>query len=423
MNKMNKLKTTTMLMAMLCVTGYVRAQTPVDIVQTWTDPGTAGWINDPAQTALSNPGGYLNMQFPDQSMPGFQSDIMRMTIGSSNTLFTNISFRFLAVDILPSTARLYVHSSKSDNYWYLPLADLLEGQWTTFNVPLDFALTNWMMAPVNSVDQFRRDMVSVDWVGVYVARRGDITAQNYAIDDFRIQGVTIPTSVSISGAVSYDGEQESGAIKVYAASTEGTVMTVMANPGNYQIGGLKVATDYTMSAYRDSNGNNMQEFWEPSGTWTGNPAKVYVSDLKDINITMTEPFSADGLPYWWLNKYFGISGPGGQGGGGPSLADVDSDGDGRRNYAEYWAGTDPTNFLSQFYVEIAWAKKAGGVEGVVIRWDSINKRTYAVWRSENLMRGFTRIDFGIAGTPPFNEYDDTTATNRLSSYYYKVQVE
>jgi hypothetical protein len=420
---MNKSGTTTMLVAILCVAGYVRAQTPVDVVQTWTDPDTAGWTNDVTQTTLSNPGGYLNMRFPDQTMPGFQADTMRMA-AIPNTLLTNISFRFLSADIDPSAVRLCLHSSRSDNYWYVPLSNPPQGEWTTFNVPVDLSLANWIMAPVNSDDQFRKDMVCVDWVGVYVLRRGDIAAQNYAIDDFRIQGVTIPSSVSISGAVSYDGEQqETGVIHVNAVSTRRSSSTAMAGTGSYQIGGLDLGTDYTMSAYRDSNNNNVQDLWEPSGTWTGNPARVYLSDLTGVDIAMGDPTSADGLPYWWLNRYFGVTEPGGEGGGnGQSFADIDSDGDGMRNYGEYRAGTDPTNCLSRLAVEIALVDKGGGLKSLVIRWGAVEKHSYAVWRSEALISGFTRIESGIAATPPLNEYEDVTATNRVP-YYYKVQVE
>lgn len=414
---MNRLRTMAILAAAFCVALSSHAQTPVSTMETWLNPGTDGWTNDPSQTMLSNPGGYSNMQFGQQSSPDNQSDIMRVNV-SSGTLFTNISFRFLAADTCPSEVRLCLHSAASDSLWYVILPNPPQGEWIAYDVPVDFSLATWIVGPDNFEDQFRRDMLSVDWVGVYVRRHSDVVAQNYAIGDFQMQGVTIPSCVSISGAVQYSGDQ-AGPIYVCAAGgPTGIVSTVISGPGSYQLTVLQLETDYTIFAYRDSNNNGTQEYWEATGSWTGNPARVYFSSLTGVNITMRDPMTWDGLPYWWVLQYF----PTWQIGSTESLAAMDSDGNGMSNYAKYVAGLDPTNFLSVFNVDIAQIDLGNGIRSVVVGWNSASNRTYAVWRTADLTQGFTKIVSGIAATPPRNEYQDPDAVDG-TRYFYRVQVQ
>jgi len=402
--------------ATLCVVMYSHAQTPVDIIETWTNSDTAGWTNNPSQTTLLNPGGYLNMQFPGQSSPSNQSDIMYVDL-PSEILFTNISFGFFSADVSPSSVRLCMHSTNG-NLWCVILPGPFQGQWTPYDVPVDFSQANWSVGPDSSADQFRSDMLSVDWVGVYIVRHSEVSAQNYGIKHFEMQGVTIPGSVSISGTIRYAGDQ-GGPIYVSAfGSPMGSITTTLAGAGSYRLTGLPLATDNTISAYRDSNNDNTQEFWEATGSWTGNTARVYITDLARVDITMSDPMTWDGLPYWWVLQYF----PTWQIGSLESLATMDSDGNGMSNYAKYLAGVDPTDFLSVFSVDIENVDMGNGVMGILIGWNSISNRTYDVWRTADLTLGFTKTVSGIAATPPRNEYEDPDATNG-TNYFYRVQVE
>lgn len=164
----------------------VGAQTNVDIIDTWTDAGIAGWTNSALpQCVLSNPGGYLNLKFTAQSQSDFVSDIMQRD--STGIVVTNISFRFLASNTPPSAVRVYFHSAVRGNSWYVNLDPPVAGGWVTYDVPLNTTKA-WSMGPDGSVDQFNSDIEWVDWVGVYVRRHGDPSAQNYCVDDFRIQG-------------------------------------------------------------------------------------------------------------------------------------------------------------------------------------------------------------------------------------------
>ena len=293
-----------------------------------------------------------------------------------------------------------------------------QGEWTAYDVPVDFSMATWIVGPDNSEYQFRRDMLSVDWVGVYVRRHSDVVAQNYAIANFGMQGVTIPAGVSVSGAVQYSGDQ-GGPIHVWAfGGATGIVSTVISEPGSYQLTGLPIATDYAIFAYRDSNNNGTQEFWEATGSWTGNPARIYISGLTGVDITMTDPMTWDGLPYWWVLKYF----PAWQIGSTASLGAMDSIGNGMSNYAKYVAGLNPTNFLSVFSVDIQLIDLGDGTRSVVVGWNSVSNRTYSVWRTADMTQGFTKIASGIAARPPWNEYQDPDAVDG-SSYFYRVQVE
>jgi hypothetical protein len=399
------------------------AQTPVDTVQSWTDPGPSGWTNTPSVTTLSNPGGYLDMGFRAQSFPSGQADIMRVDV-APGILLTNISFSFLATNMSPSAVWLYIHSSRSNTWWYSPLSIPPQGEWTAYNVPVDFSLANWVIGPDSSRERFRLDMLHVDWVGVYVMRDTSIAAQDYCLDDFRMQGITIPASLSISGTVAYTGEQE-GPIYVYAMDPNdppGTPIVMITDPGAYQISGLTVGTDYLVGAYRDSDSNGVRQQWEASGSFVGNPLRLYVSDTNGVDITMSDGVTPDGLPYWWTWRYFGSLEPVGQGGGGQSFAFLDSDGDGLNNWGEYRAGTDPTNSASVFTIGMWRIENGEGDYRLIVYWDSIAKRTYNLWRSENLFDGFITIESGIQANPPINEYEDTNAVAGRQ-YFYRVEVK
>ena len=164
----------------------VFSQAPVDTNETWTSAGTGGWYGYQPQSTLSNPGGCLNMQFAEQFQPMCVSDIAQRNL--SGSVVTNISFRFVALNSLPSAVRLYFHSSLNGHFWYVNLTPPpVTGDWVAYDVPVNSAV-RWIMGPDGNVEQFNSDIEWIDWVGVYVRRNGDVGAQNYAIDDFHVLG-------------------------------------------------------------------------------------------------------------------------------------------------------------------------------------------------------------------------------------------
>lgn len=162
------------------------AQGGVDLIDTWTDAGVAGWTNSGPKGSLANGGGYLNLRFGAQSRPESACDIARRPT-DTGIIITNVSFAFRAIDMRPSAMRLYLHSNRSGNSWYVNLDVGVVGEWMAFSVPMTYA-AGWVVGPEGTEEQFLSDIQSVDWIGVYVRRSGSEAAQNYGIDNVWITG-------------------------------------------------------------------------------------------------------------------------------------------------------------------------------------------------------------------------------------------
>ncbi len=106
------------------------------------------------------------------------------------------------------------------------------------------------------------------------------------------------------------------------------------------------------------------------------------------------------------------------------LQGLDDDGDGMSNYAEWRAGTNPTNDNSRFRIDAASRIHEPVDRGVALTWDAIPYRAYSVWKSTNLFEDFTRgtqiVNYDVE--IPVHEYVDTAATNS-GPYFYRVSVE
>lgn len=168
--------------------GAAHAQTPITTIYTWSPPGLNGWTHASAYTALSNPGGYLNIRFYAQEQPYAVTDIAWVDV--EDLLITTLSFRLLPHDVPPSAVRLYLHSEASGNMWYITLPKPTKGKWTNYSVPVKHS-EGWASGTANSEAQFLLDVESIDWVGVYVRRHGTPKTQNYSIDDFTIRAYAI----------------------------------------------------------------------------------------------------------------------------------------------------------------------------------------------------------------------------------------
>jgi hypothetical protein len=132
--------------------------------------------------------------------------------------------------------------------------------------------------------------------------------------------------------------------------------------------------------------------------------------LTDI---VDDPEDADenGIPDAWEDRHGLLGDP-----------DDDADDDGMSNYAEWRAGTDPTNTLSRFFINAQSRHMEPVDRGVAVRWSSIRYREYSVWKSTNLLENFTREAANLFCTPPHNEYIDSAATNG-GPFFYRVTVE
>lgn len=77
---------------------------------------------------------------------------------------------------------------RRSNTWHLSHAPPAPGQQEDFTLPVSCA-TGWIKGPVQSEDELLDDLRSVDWVGVYIRRHGDIALQDFQIDDLTVRGM------------------------------------------------------------------------------------------------------------------------------------------------------------------------------------------------------------------------------------------
>ena len=126
---------------------------------------------------------------------------------------------------------------------------------------------------------------------------------------------------------------------------------------------------------------------------------LLVTDLVDDT-------DADGIKDYWAMKYFSAR-----------TVDkaADGDGDGMSNYAEFVAGTDPTNKSSVF----ALSGIAPAATGFEVRWLSAAGRRYTLLKAASLTNAFIAVATGLAANPPENTFTDEAANGAAA--FYKVQ--
>ena len=103
-----------------------------------------------------------------------------------------------------------------------------------------------------------------------------------------------------------------------------------------------------------------------------------------------------------------------------SDADDDDDGDKLSNLDELTAGTDPTNVLSRLRLtEVSMP----ATNQTLLRWSSVNRRSYGVSRSTRLAGAFAPMVTNLPATPPVNVFTTSTATARSAFYRIGVREE
>jgi T5SS/PEP-CTERM-associated repeat protein len=97
---------------------------------------------------------------------------------------------------------------------------------------------------------------------------------------------------------------------------------------------------------------------------------------------------------------------------------ADTDGDHVAAWAEYHAGTDPTNGLSYLGVQSVRTNA-----GIVIQWPGAADKRYRLERGTNLVVGFGQaLKTNIPGVPPMNAETDTTAVG-AGPWLYRILIE
>ena len=98
---------------------------------------------------------------------------------------------------------------------------------------------------------------------------------------------------------------------------------------------------------------------------------------------------------------------------------TDTDGDGSNDLTEWVTGTSPTDPASRQQVTI----EVRPGEGVIVRWNSVPGRRYALRKSIGCLDGFFDLVQDIPATPGgINEYRDILLPD-AKSVFYSIRVE
>jgi PKD repeat protein len=162
--------------------------------------------------------------------------------------------------------------------------------------------------------------------------------------------------------------------------------------------------------------------WKQRTYDTNTAAYIYVATTNVFTYTAVNRFQdsvGDGIPDWWRAQYFGGSGTTTN---ALSCATCDPDGDGRNNYQEYLAGTNPTNAASLFKIQSVTNNAAA----LTISFQSAWGRNYALYSTTNLAAGAWSavasqpVILGDGGVAAFT--NGSTATNARMFYRIGVQL-
>lgn len=132
-----------------------------------------------------------------------------------------------------------------------------------------------------------------------------------------------------------------------------------------------------------------------------------------VDIGATEFQGAEIEPFISLLSQFGLPDDG-------SADYTDADGDGMNNFAEWKAGTNPTN--AQSLLKLATPAFTSAPTGVVVTWQSVTNVPYYLQRASTLGSGFSTIQSNIVGRAGSTSYTDTSATDG-GPYFYRVGVQ
>jgi hypothetical protein len=108
----------------------------------------------------------------------------------------------------------------------------------------------------------------------------------------------------------------------------------------------------------------------------------------------------DGLPNWWERLFFANS--------TAAMGEIDSDGDGHSNRAEFLAGTNPNDGESVLSIIAVRAER----DVSIIRWSSVPNRTYSLWRLDPETFVSEVIVSNVVASPPVNSYTNSVSGTR-----------
>lgn len=210
---------------------------------------------------------------------------------------------------------------------------------------------------------------------------GGVASQTFGVaENFRVEHVTLTTGITHE----YRSDVE---IELVSPSGTTSLLAHRYDDPNEDI-------NWTFSTVRNWGEN-------AAGNWTVNVYDNYASDTGTVNsltLTLYGTHDADGdlMDDSWEMENFGAT--------TIANATTDYDRDGFADYAEWRAGTQPTNSASRLSID---AVQAGS--GRWLRWQSVAGKSYTVQYSTNLSRGFQTLETHLIATPPQNVFTNLSA--------------
>lgn len=206
-----------------------------------------------------------------------------------------LSYMFLEVEALDG--KIWTHS----------LVPPQANETTVYDVPIRYGSWLYKGKPGLASD-FSNSFNSVKSLSIKIMRSASLLAHGCIVDDFKLIGPTF------GGSAQYAGEQAGTTVRILAEAVSAPVQnqsvprsytaSATAPIGTFQIDDMAAPQAYRLKAFLDVNGDGILDFWEPRGEWSQGEF-VFTSKVDSAEITLTDPGTADGVPYWWLVKNCG----------------------------------------------------------------------------------------------------------------------
>jgi hypothetical protein len=179
---------------LLGVVPLSHATPSITFYEDWTAAGTAGWENTPpigsGIAQLSNPGGYLLIQFPDRGLPPPPPTAEEDIIYNDGEAYTDsyeqdglavrFNFKTFNINMIPSSLQLYMYDAGSGHEWLYGFDVAQTIDWQTFEVSFDFNYGHGWSGGTEA--QFNADLASIDAIGILIESAVDLGEQNYGLD-------------------------------------------------------------------------------------------------------------------------------------------------------------------------------------------------------------------------------------------------
>ena len=260
-------------------------------------------------------------------------------------------------------------------------------------------------------------------VGVYANGYGSVLAN--AITGVQIVGGTqyVSTGWALAGGTDTNGATAGAGTNVTLALTNNAMLTWLWT------------TNYWLATAAGANGSvNVAPGWQAVGittaitalatqyyhftNWTGsvssfaNPLNLLINGPKSVTANFAATMTSSApvpVPYWWLAQY-------GWTNNFESVVTNAANSNGMPYWAEYVAGTDPTNPAS--VLAITGLSMQPGT-GNTVAWPSVAGRVYGLDSTTNLLDSFTPVPdaTNLPATPPANVYTNTSGYLPAQLFY------